>query len=137
MEAAVIIAGRTGLINPLAAEGRDILPVLEYSMNRMRLQLCDAKLEKEFLAGLYVRAAIVSKSSKGLFYNLREKPVRLSERQLNTLRLLALNMTYEQISVETGVKITTVRDHVSRLYEKLGVNNSRDALVRGRELEFI
>lgn len=62
--------------------------------------------------------------------------IRLSKKQGEMLLYLSRDMSYAKICEATGLKITTVRTHISNLYEKLLVSNKKEALKRASELGF-
>jgi LuxR family maltose regulon positive regulatory protein len=59
----------------------------------------------------------------------------LSERELDVLRLLGTDLDGPDIARELVVSLNTVRTHTKHIYAKLGVNNRRAAVRRGRELD--
>jgi LuxR family maltose regulon positive regulatory protein len=58
----------------------------------------------------------------------------LSERELETLRLVALNLSNQEIAAQLVVSLNTVKTHLKRLYAKLNARNRLEAIERGREL---
>jgi LuxR family maltose regulon positive regulatory protein len=72
-----------------------------------------------------------------MFKKNREKPVKLSPRQLEILEYLYQNLTYNEISAKLGIKFTTVNDHITKLYEKLEVSNAREAVSKAKELGIV
>ncbi len=59
----------------------------------------------------------------------------LSERELDVLRLLGTDLGGPDIARELVVSLNTVRTHTKNIYTKLGVNNRRAAVRRGKELD--
>lgn len=59
----------------------------------------------------------------------------LSTRQQEVLLNLAEGRTYEQISEKMGVSIHTVRNHVRRIYQKLNVRSSAQAVASVKTLK--
>lgn len=64
------------------------------------------------------------------------KYIKLSNQQKEMLLFLAKGFSYNEISQTTGLKITTIRTHITKLYQKLNVTNKKDALLRAGELGF-
>lgn len=58
----------------------------------------------------------------------------LTERELEVLRLMAEDLTYEEVARRLVVSVNTVRFHVKGLYGKLGVAKRMAAIARAREL---
>jgi LuxR family maltose regulon positive regulatory protein len=61
----------------------------------------------------------------------------LSGRELEVLQLLATGRSNQQIAEELVVALDTVKKHVSRVLDKLGVANRTQAVARARELELL
>jgi LuxR family maltose regulon positive regulatory protein len=59
---------------------------------------------------------------------------RLSERELEVLRLFGTELSGPEIASELVVALSTVRTHTKSVYRKLGVNNRRAAVKRAAEL---
>jgi LuxR family maltose regulon positive regulatory protein len=62
---------------------------------------------------------------------------RLSERELEVLRLLASELDGPEIARELTVSVNTVRSHTKSIYSKLGVNSRRAAVRRAAELDLL
>ncbi len=60
--------------------------------------------------------------------------VELTPRELQVLKLLAEDRTYQQISDELVISINTVRTHVSHLYRKLSVRRRAQAAATAHRL---
>jgi LuxR family maltose regulon positive regulatory protein len=61
----------------------------------------------------------------------------LTNRELDVLELLAKRLYDKEIAEELSVCITTVRTHVSNLFQKLGVGKRHEAVDKSRELGII
>jgi LuxR family maltose regulon positive regulatory protein len=62
---------------------------------------------------------------------------RLSERELDVIRLLATDLDGPGIARELVVSLNTVRTHTKNIYAKLGVNNRRSAVRRAKDLHLV
>jgi LuxR family maltose regulon positive regulatory protein len=62
---------------------------------------------------------------------------RLSERELDVLRLLATDLDGPDIARQLVVSLNTIRTHTKNIYAKLGVNNRRTAVRRAEELDLL
>ena len=83
-------------------------------------------------------------SNSLLFRQRKKKPPRpatwssrLSERELEVLRLLRTDLNGPEIARELMVSLSTVRTHTQNIYAKLGVNNRRAAVRRAEELDLL
>lgn len=60
----------------------------------------------------------------------RRQPVRLTERELDVLRCVALGMTTPQIAEQLTVSPSTVRKHLENAFGRLGVSSRAAAVAR-------
>ena len=61
------------------------------------------------------------------------KPLELSPREREVLRMVAKGWTNKRISEELGLRQQTVRNYMSNIYNKLGVHSRTEAAVWARE----
>jgi len=61
----------------------------------------------------------------------------LSERELRVLRLIAAGLSNQEIASELVVSVNTVKTHIKRIYDKLGVHSRVTAIERARQLELL
>jgi DNA-binding NarL/FixJ family response regulator len=67
--------------------------------------------------------------------NIRvQETLRISERELEVLRLLAAGQSNKEIAGQLEVSPNTVKTHVAKLFEKLEVRRRTEAILRAREL---
>jgi ATP/maltotriose-dependent transcriptional regulator MalT len=66
-----------------------------------------------------------------------ETTVRLTTRETDVLRLLALGHSYTQVGDALGVSLHTVTSHIKNMYRKLDVHSARGAVWRALELELL
>ena len=64
-----------------------------------------------------------------------EKP--LTKREMETLRLLATDLSQKEIASEMTISLATMRTHARNMYQKLGVNSRFEAVQRAKELGLI
>jgi LuxR family transcriptional regulator, maltose regulon positive regulatory protein len=62
---------------------------------------------------------------------------RLSDRELDVLRLLGSDLDGPAIARELVVSLNTVRTHTKHIYTKLGVNNRRAAISKAHQLDLL
>ena len=58
----------------------------------------------------------------------------LSSRELTVARYLASRLTYKEIAAELFVSTNTLKTHVKRIYQKLGVSSRSEAVTEVRRL---
>ena len=61
----------------------------------------------------------------------------LSPRELEVLQGIAAGLTNAEIAGQMVVQVSTVKKHISHLYDKLGVKTRTQVLVRARELDLL
>jgi DNA-binding NarL/FixJ family response regulator len=59
-----------------------------------------------------------------------EKDLNLSSREEMVLDCLAKGLTYKQTADQLGIRITTIRSYLRRIYEKLQVQSRTEAVVK-------
>jgi DNA-binding NarL/FixJ family response regulator len=57
----------------------------------------------------------------------------LTERERTVLALMAAGLSNQEIALQIGVKLSTIKTHVNHVFSKLGVKRRVQALVRARE----
>ncbi|MDQ1300329.1 MAG: hypothetical protein QG637_246 [Chloroflexota bacterium] len=62
---------------------------------------------------------------------------RLSDRELDVLRLLAAGQSYKEIGQQLFLSLNTVQFHVKNIYGKLAVNKRVQAIEKAREMGLI
>lgn len=68
---------------------------------------------------------------------LERKPVRLTKKQLEILRLIAAGNTDINTAIDIGVSLGTVRYHKNNIFKKLNVESSTQAVVKALKLKLI
>jgi putative nucleotidyltransferase with HDIG domain len=67
----------------------------------------------------------------------RAEPSPLSARETTVIRILAQGKVYKVIADELGLSTSTVRSHLHKAYEKLGVADRAQAVLRATEMGWI
>jgi putative nucleotidyltransferase with HDIG domain len=67
----------------------------------------------------------------------RAQPSPLSVRETTVLRILAQGKVYKVIADELGLSTSTVRSHLHKAYDKLGVGDRAQAVLRATEMGWI
>ncbi len=61
----------------------------------------------------------------------------LSDREMEVLRLMAQDLSYQEIADQIMVSINTVRTHVKNIYSKLMVHKRSEAITKASELHLL
>ncbi|MDX6212986.1 MAG: hypothetical protein QOF82_2073, partial [Frankiales bacterium] len=123
LERAVTLAQPEGFVRLFADEGRPMAALLK-------------ALPKQSAAPEYVRRLLVATTGdrpsgpQGLVE-------RLSERELDVLRLLGTDLDGPDIARQLFVSLNTMRTHTKNIYAKLGVTNRRAAVRQAQALNLL
>ncbi len=91
---------------------------------------------KHGIAPNYVRQLLTALGSAKARTPVKQVLIeRLSERELEVLRLLGTDLNGPEIADELVVSLNTLRTHTKNIYSKLGVTNRRAAVRRAEELD--
>ncbi|MBP1041556.1 hypothetical protein I6N95_11115 [Vagococcus sp. BWB3-3] len=124
-------------IRIFADEGAAILPILKKLKNQLSQFNAPSKEFQHYLNEIILAATQVSLKRSGILPPLSTESVRLSKQQLKMVELLAAGHKFNEIVEITGLSINTIRAHVNLAYQKLGVNNSKEAVLKAKELKVI
>jgi LuxR family maltose regulon positive regulatory protein len=136
MEEAVRLAKPYGFTRIFACEGAAVIPVLQKLCNRISVwpEETDTVV---FVRTILLLANETAKFYPGLTSSIEEKPIKLSKQQMRMLLYLAAGKNNRRICSETGLKLNAVKAHLFKLYEKLEVNNSTEAVLKSYQLGII
>jgi LuxR family maltose regulon positive regulatory protein len=125
LERALTLAEREGYVRVFVDEGAPMAVVLEAAAERG-------------ISPSYVRRLLSALGSTEDRTPAKQNLIeRLSERELDVLRLLATDLDGPDIARELVVSLNTVRTHTKNIYAKLGVNSRRAAVRRAEELDLL
>ena len=136
MKEAVFLAQPHGYVRMFVNEGAVIIPILQKLYNRL-----SSKPDQSEIA-VFVRTALLlanecAEMYPGLTSSLEGNHVKLSRQQKRMLLFLAAGRNNRQICEETGLKLNTVKAHLYKLYEKLEVHTSTEAVLKSYRLGII
>ncbi len=130
LEQAVSLAQPGGLIRTFVDLGPRIAPLL------VRLRSNDA-------TGYFIDQileALAAEDNDGVPIRLAAQSVLvepLTAREMDVLELLAQRLTDKEIAAKLYISKRTVMRHTANLYQKLGVNNRRDAVAAARAFRIL
>jgi LuxR family maltose regulon positive regulatory protein len=114
----------------LLAQAQGVRQVYSAEGERLRPLLREAARQGESLPWLDSLLADTQPAAQSA-PDLRQA---LSERELEVLKLLAAGLSNREIAARLVVAETTVKKHITHLFDKLDVTSRTQALVRAREL---
>jgi LuxR family maltose regulon positive regulatory protein len=122
-----------GFIRIVADEGAAIVPVLKRITSALPEE---SGLDRAYVTEVLLAAHATAKQRRGVTANMKKsgKPVKLAKQQKRMLELLAQGYKNQDIADMEDITLNTVKWHLKQVYDKLGVHNSMDALLKAREL---
>jgi LuxR family maltose regulon positive regulatory protein len=127
---AIVLAEPEGYVRAFLNPGPRIGDLLEYA--------CSQGVSPSFTKGL-MDAFSKEPSLEGRSVTVLDMPYseRLSERELEVLRLLNSDLSTPDIANELIVAVSTVRSHVKSIYSKLNVHSRLEAIDRAKDLNLL
>jgi LuxR family maltose regulon positive regulatory protein len=126
LERALALAEPGGYVRVFVDEGPSIAILLEKLLN-----------EKADVPRAYVKKLLSSFRLNKLIKTDDGLVERLSERELEVLRLLANGLSNKKITETLFVSLSTVKTHLRNIYGKLNVHSRTEAIVKAKELELL
>ena len=124
-------------VRVVANEGASVLPILKRIISKTQAETYEGTLERSFVNQVHMAAYAAAKRHTGITSGLQIKPLKLSKQQQKVLSYLAQGLKNTDIVTETGLSIHTIKTHTRIAYEKLGVTNVMDAVLKARELGLV
>ncbi len=121
-----------GFIRVIADEGRAVIPILKKILSKVNHADYKGELDRLYINSMYYAAYAVSKQRGGLFARRVPKPIKLSKQQKMILELYAQGYNRNDIINTAGLSLNTVKSHTRLLYDKLGVSNTADAIIKAK-----
>ena len=88
--------------------------------------------QEDYLDAVLRNAKRVSRNEKIFSEEYIEERLTMTETLI--LQDIGRGLSNQEICVELGVKMSTVKGHIYNLYKKLGVKSRGQAIVKGKEL---
>lgn len=123
---AMEIAEKYSFVRTIAEYGNAVLPLLE----------------KRKYGGKFAKEAIKAARSQAVYYpNFLQKDIvsyeKLTDAEMQVLRLLCADKSNAQISEILNIKIATVKSHISHILQKLGVRRRSEAKTVAQKFNII
>lgn len=90
--------------------------------------------------GVWVGARLTRKTAPGEAFERNEAALaslEITEREYETLELIAAGLTNKEIARRLDVSPNTVKTHLARVYEKLDVSRRTQAIQKAKDLALI
>ena len=130
LERAMALAEPEGYVRSFVDEGEGMRLLIE-KQSRNRDHPLSAYAEK--LLAAFTQPAAAPKTA---IINQKSTMIEpLSERELEVLKLLRSELSGPEIAQHLIVSLNTLRTHTKNIFNKLGVNNRRAAIIRAEELD--
>ena len=125
--AALDLANEYGFIRTISEYAGEVLPLVE------SIKYSDAAYLKKLTAAIRTQAVFYPDYLKPS----RQPVERLTETELQVLRLLSADKSNAEIGAILGIQLTTVKSHVSHILQKLGVSRRNEAKTAAEKLRII
>lgn len=101
-------------------EGRGVIPLLEFAIDNQ----VQAAFARDVLSIFGVKQEQEKESGTAVSLSPREKEI---------LQLVGQGMSNREIAAQLHIALGTVKRHTINIYNKVGVNNRTQAVIRARE----
>lgn len=131
--AAILLAQEEGFIRSFLTEGEEIETLINELLIERKTKTSDSL---ELLSPNYLdklKSAYESDKNKKHTYH----DILLSNRELDTLQLLAENLSNQETADKLYISLNTVKTHVKNILFKLEVDNRANAVAKAKELKII
>ncbi|MEQ9303143.1 MAG: LuxR C-terminal-related transcriptional regulator [Marinoscillum sp.] len=104
----------------------------------LRIEVFGVIIAIIFMAvGIFVGIQIFKRSRNSNINKQNAGHLKLSDRELEVLDLLATGLSNQEIADKLFVSLNTVKTHLSNLYQKLSVTRRTQAIQKARELSIL
>ena len=144
LDIALLSARVADLLNPDAADALLAEALAVAKIEGFVVAVTDDLAELRPRVTLLLRSSRIEDYEQAVLDRLERKPTLriangntpgpLSGRELTVVRYLASRLTYKEIAAELFVSNNTLKTHVKRIYQKLGVSSRMEAVTEARRL---
>jgi len=134
IEQAAEAAQQYGFIQQFTNEGAELFNMLHRLHKRTVQKDYSGNVSSAFAKTLYVSAFGESKRTKGLTGGRASKNLTFTDKQKAVMRLMCEGYSKKGIAEKMGLKPSGVKTHTDLIYNKLGVGNSLEAIMKIKEL---
>ena len=128
MNTALDIAEEYGFVRTISEYGAAVLPMLNN---------CNWNKNKKFLNSVTEKTRGQTVWYPNFLKTECRAPEKLTEAEMQVLRLLCADKSNAEIGEILNIKLTTVKSHVSHILQKLGANRRSEAKTAARQLGLI
>jgi len=129
----VRMAAPIGLTRPFVDAGASLQPLLQQLAKRPKL----ASFVKPLLDSKVISTASTLSAAKMCAHAIHTAGALLTPREREILALLIQGMTNHDIAQATWLSANTVRNHLVKIYNKLGVDTRQGAVARALQLNLV
>lgn len=121
-------ARRYGFIRIFSDDAKDIWPILE---------LLDEKNKDNYVKNVIISCKKALKQAGIKIHRKNYEQSELTKTELKILKMLDTGMSYNELALDNGIKISTVKSHIRSIYSKLDVDNKTSAIITARHMGII
>ncbi len=126
---AMEMASKENLFSFFVFSKNDIEDILPNAYSKQATST--TQISNEFISGLKIAFEKVEKLKKSSSEN------ELSNRELDTLKLIAENLTNQQVADKLFISLNTVKTHLKNIYLKLDVDSRAKAIAKAKDTGII
>ncbi|NPE30104.1 hypothetical protein HNV12_19550 [Methanococcoides sp. SA1] len=119
------------LIRSYISKGEEIENLLQIILNESKEEKSDTKLPIDYIEKLL----LVFETEKS--HHKKKSDEIISKRELEILKLLAVDLSNQEIADKLFISLNTVKTHAKKIYMKLDVPNRRQAVKKAQEMGLI
>jgi LuxR family maltose regulon positive regulatory protein len=134
LTSALKLAGEYGFSQIFAYEGAELITILHKLQKQVMQKDYNGDIPLARVKSLYIMAMTQSKRHKGLTGGAFRHNLKFTDRQKEVIHHLSEGLTQKEIAVAMGIKPSSVKSHLTLIYNKLEVSSSIDAVMRINEL---